>query len=206
MNQAGLTRAERTFVVVFMLLFAALCTFGMIRYVNRDNVWTPIVHPTQERAVEIVAISRLLQPYVRTEQGNLYFCSGSTWQDSCRPITPAELPINLIPGRWQTCKPVFPTLPALPGQPVATLDVGQCQEGRTYARLVILSDGTIWKWARNFSWVPGFATGSIAVASLLVGWLLSLTIVRVRRYLRSPVPEVKTKPKAPPPKDGLKLH
>lgn len=200
MNKVGLTRAERSFVVVFALLFAALGAFGMIRYVNRDNVWTPIVYPTQERAVEIVAISRLLQPYVLTEQGNLYFCSGGAWQDTCRQITKAELPINAIPGRWQTCQPVFPTLPALPGEPVSTLDVGQCQEGRTYARLVILGDGTIWRWQRNFSWVAGFGTASIAIASLFLGWLLGLAAVQARRYLRSPIPKVK-----PIAKDGQRL-
>jgi hypothetical protein len=57
-----------------------------------------------------------------------------------------------------------------------------------------LSDGTIWKWQRNFSWVPGFALGSIIVASLLLGVLLGITAVRVRRYLRSPIPQVKTPP------------
>ncbi len=192
MKQAGLTWVELILLIAITLLFAALFTFGMYRYVNRDNVWVPIVYPAQEKAVEIVAVSRLLQPYVRTSQGNLYFCSGSNWTDACQPITKSQLPMIPIPGRWQTCKPVFPTLPALPGLPVTTLDVGQCQEGRTYARLVILSDGTIWKWQRNFSWVNGFAVGSIAVASLMVGALLGLAAVRMRRYLQSPIPQVKT--------------
>ena len=125
---------------------------------------------------------------MQTESGSLYFCSGSGWQDACKPITQADLPIIPIPGRWQTCRPVFPTLPALPGQPAATLDVGQCQEGRTYARLVILQDGTIWRWQRNFSWVSGFALASVAVATLLVGALIGIVIVRIRRYLRTPVP------------------
>ena len=195
MQKTGLTRLELIIVVVVTLVFSALCTLGMIAYLNRDNRWVPIVYPTQEKAVEIVAVSRLLQPYVRTEAGNLYFCSGSTWQDACRPITKAELPVIAIPGRWQTCKPVFPALPALPGQAATTLDVGQCQEGRTYARLVILQDGSIWKWQRNFSWVAGFALGSILVASLILGALIGFAIVLIRRYLRTPVPDATGGPK-----------
>ena len=77
-----------------------------------------------------------------------------------------------------------------------SLDLGQCQEGRTYARLVILGDGSIWKWQRNFSWVAGFALGSIVVASLIVGALMGFAIVLVRRYLRTPIPEVTGGPKA----------
>jgi hypothetical protein len=195
MNKTGFTRAELIIILVVTLVFTALCTAGMAAYVNRDNRWFPVVHPTQEKAVEIVAVTRLLQPYVRTAGGNLYFCSGSSWQDACRPVTQADLPVNRIPGRWQTCKPVFPRLPALPGEPVNTLDVGQCQEGRTYARLVVLGDGTIWKWQRNFSWVNGFALSSIAVASLFLGFLIGLAIVLVRRYLRTPIPQATATPK-----------
>jgi hypothetical protein len=195
MNKTRFTRAERIILGGVTLVFAALLTLGMAAYLNRDNRWFPIVHPTDARAVEIVAVTRLLQPYVRTDAGNYYFCSGSTWQDTCRPVAQTDLPVNPIPGRWQTCTPVFPTLPALPGEAVNTLDVGQCQEGRTYARLAVLADGTIWKWQRNFSWVAGFALGSVAVASLLAGALIGLAIVLVRRYLRSPVPEIPPAPK-----------
>lgn len=196
MKKTGLTRAELAIVILVTFIITALCTAGMVAYVNRDNRWVPIVFPTQDKAVEIVAVSRLLQPYVRTNQGAYYFCSGNTWQDACREITKSDLPINPIPGRWQTCKPVFPALPALPGEAVNTLDVGQCQEGRTYARLAILSDGSIWKWQRNFSWVNGFAVASIFAASLIVGVVLSLAIVRVRRYLQTPLPGAKKDPKA----------
>lgn len=195
MKKSSLTRGELAIIVVVTFVVTALCTAGMIAYLNRDNVWVPIVYPTQDKATEIVAVSRLLQPYVRTADGKYYFCSGSGWQDTCREISQADLPVNSIPGRWQTCKPVFPTLPTLPGEAVNTLDVGQCQEGRTYARLVILSDGTIWKWQRNFSWVNGFAVGSVAIASFFMGLLLSVVIVLAWRYLRSPVPGATDKPK-----------
>lgn len=195
MKKSGLTRTELIIVIVVTLVVTVLGAAGMAAYNNRDNRWTPIVYPTQEKAVEIVAVTRLLQPYVRTTQGNLYFCSGSTWQDTCRPITQADLPIITVPGRWQTCKPEFPALPALPGQPVTTLDVGQCQEGRTYARLVVLEDGTIWKWQRTFSWVNGFALASIVVASFFLGLVIGLAIVWVRRYLQTPGPGTKEGPK-----------
>lgn len=189
MQKPSLTRGELILVVLVTLAVTLLGAVGMLAYNNRDNRWVPLVYPTQEKAVEIVAVSRLLQPYVRTQAGNLYFCSGNTWQDACKAITQKELPVNPIPGRWQTCQPVMPRLPALPGQPVNTLDLGQCQEGRTYARLVILDDGTIWKWQRNFSWVNGFALASIVVASFFLGLLAGLVIVWVRRYLRTPAPE-----------------
>ncbi len=204
MTKTGFTRTELIIVIVVTLVFTALCTAGMAAYNNRDNRWVQIVNPTQEKAVQFVAVSRLLQPYIRTESGSLYFCSGNTWQDSCKPITQAELPMIPIPGRWQTCKPVFPRLPALAGQPVTTLDLGQCQEGRTYARLVILSDGTIWKWQRNFSWVNGFALASIVVASALIGFLIGLAIVLVRRYFQTPVPQVTAVPKVTEPAPRVK--
>lgn len=204
MNKTGFTRAELIIIIVVTLVVTAVCAAGMAAYNNRDNRWVQIVSPTQEKAVGIVAVSRLLQPYVQTESGSFYFCSGSTWQDSCKPITQADVPVNPIPGRWQTCKPVFPRLPALAGEPVNTLDVGQCQEGRTYARLVVLGDGTIWKWQRNFSWVNGFALASITVASALIGFLIGLAAVLVRRYLRTPIPKVAVAPKVTEPAPRVK--
>ncbi len=189
MKTTGFNRTELILVIVVTLVVTAVGTLGMLAYNNRDNRWVPIVHPTEDKAAEIVAVSRLLQPYVRTASGRYYFCSGSTWQDACKTIAQADLPVNPIPGRWQTCKPVLPALPPLPGRPVSTLDVGQCQEGRTYARLVVLEDGTIWKWQRTFSWVNGFALASIVVASFFLGILIALVIVWLRRYLHAPVPE-----------------
>jgi hypothetical protein len=207
MKKTGLTRAEFIIVVIVTLVFTVLGAIGMSLYNNRDNHWVQIVHPTQDKAIEIVAISRLLQPYVRTESGSLYFCSGNGWQDTCTAIKPVDLPMLPIPGRWQTCKPVFPKLPALPGTPVNTLDVGQCQEGRTYARLVVLEDGTVWKWQRTFSWVNGFALASIVVASFFVGLLIGLVVIWVRRYLQSPIPEPPPAPKGPKPANpGTRVH
>jgi hypothetical protein len=200
-KKSVLTRTELIITGVTTLVVAAIFTFGMYRYVNRDNRWTPIVAPKNEKTVEIVAVTRLLQPYVKTDAGNYYFCSGGDWDDSCRPVQIAELPVNKIPGRWQTCAPAIPAgLPPLRAEPVNTLDLGQCQEGRTYARLVVLSDGSIWKWQRNFSWVNEFALVSVILWGVLLGALLGLAIVWARRYLSSPEPEIAqpaTKPASP---------
>lgn len=191
MKKPALAPSELIIVVASALVVGAVLTFLMLRYVNRDNRWTPIVAPKGEKTVEIVAVTRLLQPYVKTETGAYYFCSGSEWDDSCRPTQIADLPVYRIPGRWQTCAPAIPArLPPLRAEPVNTLDVGQCQEGRTYARLVVLSDGSIWKWQRNFSWVNRFAVGSVAVWGVVLGALAGLAIVWARRYLRQPAPEV----------------
>lgn len=190
MKKAALTRNEKMIVVVAALLVGALFTLLMTLYVNRDNRWLRIVSPKDQRAIEIVAVTRLLQPYVKTDAGNYFFCSGGEWTDSCRPVSAGDLPVNKIPGRWQTCAPQLPALPPLPAAAVSTLDVGQCQEGRTYARLAILEDGTIWKWQRTFSWVNGFATVSAAAWGLTLGALAGWGIVRLRRYLREPVPTI----------------
>jgi hypothetical protein len=192
MNKSRLSTRERVVVAAVALVFTGLCTAGMLAYLGRDNRWFAIVSPKNEKAVEIVAVTRLLQPYVRTDAGNYFWCTGNTWQDSCRQIAAGDVPTSKIPGRWQTCQPEFPALPPLSRQVVDSLDVGQCQEGRTYARLVVLDDGTIWKWQRTFSWVNGFALGSTIVWSLLIGAVGGLALVRVRRYLGTPIPEAPT--------------
>jgi hypothetical protein len=186
-KKPALTRTEFAIVLVAMLVVAGALTFAMVLYVNRDNRWMRVASPVDEKAVEFMAVTRLLQPYVKTDAGNTYFCSGGEWDDSCRQVDISELPVSKIPGRWQTCQPQIPTLQPLPAEPVATLDVGQCQEGRTYARLVILEDGTIWKWQRNFSWVNGFAVVSALLWGLVLGGLIGAGIVWARRYLSAPV-------------------
>ena len=208
MKKPALARSEIIIVLVTALVVTASGAFAMYRYVNRDNRWTPIVAPKGEKATEIVSVTRLLQPYVRTEAGNYYFCSGGAWDDSCRPTKTADLPVNKIPGRWQTCAPAIPArLPPLRAPVVNALDLGQCQEGRTYARLAVLADGSIWKWQRNYSWVNGFALASMVVWAALLGSLLGLAIVWARRYLRSPVPVApKPLPKPASPDKSRRLH
>lgn len=196
MKKTPLTRGEILTIVLIALAFAALCGVAMNAYLNRDNRWFRIVSPTDEKAVEIMAVTRLLQPYVRTASGNLFFCSGGTWRDKCEQVTAAEVPVNKVPERWLSCAPDLPPLPPLPGAIAHSLAVGQCQEAKTYAKLVILEDGSIWKWQRTFSWVNKFALGSVLTYALMFGALGGYVFVWVRRYLRTPVPQPKSGSKA----------
>jgi len=129
-----------------------------------------------------------MMPYVKTSQGNLYFCSGSSWRDSCQPITAAELPTTKVHPRWLTCPPPFPETPPLPGPVVDAIEAGQCAEARTYSKVILLSDGSLWLWRRTFSWVEPFTVGTAALLGLVLGWALGGFIIRTRRYLRSPLP------------------
>lgn len=192
MKKSPYTRGEILAIILIALVFGALCGLAMNAYLNRDNRWFRIVSPTNEKAVEIVAVTRLLQPYVRTEPGNLFFCSGGTWRDTCEQVTESEIPINRVPPRWLTCTPELPPLPPLPGNVAHSLEVGQCQESRTYAKLIILDDGSIWKWQRSFSWVNSFALASVITYAIILGAIGGVVFVQVRRYLRTPVPKPKT--------------
>ena len=55
---------------------------------------------------------------------------------------------------------------------------------------MILADGTIWRWQRTFSWVNGFAFASGLFWSVVLGILIGIALVRVRRYLSTPIPEI----------------
>jgi hypothetical protein len=188
MKNTRFNRGELILIAGITLVFAALSALGLRAYLERDNRWVHVVSPTEARAVETVAVSRLLQPYVRTDQGTYFFCSGTTWRDTCEPIDEARLPAAAVPPRWQMCEPDLPELPAPPGEVVHSLDFARCQEARTYARLIILADGSIWRWQRSFSWVNGFAFASGVFWSLVLGMLVGIGAVRVQRYLNSPIP------------------
>jgi len=195
MKKVPYSRAEVLILLLVTLVVTALAALGMRAYQNRDNRWVRIVSPSGEKAVEIVAVTRLLQPYVRTQEGNIHFCTGSAWNDTCNRVDAAQVPVNRVPARWLSCPPELPTLPPLPGEVVHALEVGQCQEGRTYSKLVILDDGSIWQWKRTFSWVNGFALGSVIAYGILFGALLGVAVVYVRRGLLKPIPPVNTGPK-----------
>lgn len=195
MKKVPYSRAEVLILLLVTLVVTALAALGMRAYQNRDNRWVRIVSPSGEKAVEIVAVTRLLQPYVRTQEGNIHFCTGSAWNDTCNRVDAAQVPVNRVPARWLSCPPELPTLPPLPGAIAHALEVGQCQEGRTYSKLVILDDGSIWQWKRTFSWVNGFALGSVIAYGILFGALLGLVAVHSRRALAGPIP---------PPKAGSK--
>ncbi len=93
MKKTSLTRGEILTIALIALVFTALCGVAMNAYLNRDNRWFRIVSPTDEQAVEIMAVTRLLQPYVRTASGNLFFCSGGTWRDTCEQVTARALAV-----------------------------------------------------------------------------------------------------------------
>jgi len=67
--------------------------------------------------------------------------SGITWRDTCEQVTAAEIPVNKVPRAGLRVAPELPELPPLPGNIAHSLAVGQCQEARNYAKLVILDDG-----------------------------------------------------------------
>lgn len=191
MKSTRFSRGEFILIAAITLAFAALSALGLRAYLERDNRWVRIVSPTDAKAVETVAVSRLLQPYVRTDQGTYYFCSGTTWRDTCAPVDETRLPATAVPPRWQTCAPDLPQLPEPPGEIVHSLDFARCQEARIYARIIILTDGSIWRWQRSFSWVNGFAFASGVFWSLVIGGLIGVGVVLLRRYLKTPVPGAK---------------
>ena len=73
MKKTPYSRVEVLILLAVTLIVAVLAALGMRAYQNRDNRWIRIVSPTGEKAVEIMAVTRLLQPYVRTQEGNFYF-------------------------------------------------------------------------------------------------------------------------------------
>lgn len=187
MSNTRFSKGELAAILAITLCVTVLAALALRAYLDRDNRWDQIASPANEKAVEIVAVTRLLQPYVRTEQGNVYRCNGNTWRDTCEIVE--SLPWPLIPPRWETCVPDIPALPPLSGEVVHSLDFAHCEEARTYARLVILDDGTIWRWQRTFSWVNGFAFASGLAATALLAFGAAVGLVYLRRYLNTPIPE-----------------
>ena len=164
------SRRETLFILAAGLVGALLAALAMTWYLNRDNRWFRLVSPPGETPAQIVALDRKLSPYVRTQQGNLYLCSGHTWRDACRPVTAEELPRTELHPQWNTCGKELPPLPAAPGVVVDAIEAGRCFEASTFSKVVILDDGSLWQWRRTFSWVnpfvwvtgtdPGAAVGS----------------------------------------------
>lgn len=187
-NPTPYTRREKLILILVALAAAALAALAMSWYHGRSHRWMRIVSPADETVTEIVAVNRAMMPYVKTAQGNLYFCSGSSWRDACQPITPAELPINNIHPKWLTCPPPFPETPPAPGEIVDAVEAGQCAEARTYSKVILLRDGSLWLWRRTYSWVEPFTVGTAGLLGLLLGWAFGVFFINTRRYLRTPIP------------------
>ena len=81
------SRRETLFILAAGVVGALLAALVMTWYLNRDNRWFRLVSPPGETPAQIVALDRKLSPYVRTQQGNLYLCSGHTWRDACHTVT-----------------------------------------------------------------------------------------------------------------------
>ncbi len=160
----------------------------MVWYHNNTHRWVKLVSPPGEAVTEIVAVNRAVLPYVKTDQGNLYFCSGGSWRDRCTPITEAELPRTKLHPKWLTCPPPFPETPPLSGEVVDAIEAGQCTEARSYSKVVLLRDGSLWLWRRTYSWVAPFTIWTASMLGLGLGWGLGVLIINTRRYLRTPMP------------------
>ncbi len=176
-------RDEAIIVVACALALGVLAALGMWQYLNRDNRWVRIVQPPGETISEIIAADRGLNAYVRTRQGNLFLCGGSSWRDACRTIPATELPAAELPARWRTCDGPFPNLPPPPGVVVDALEAGQCSAASTYSKLILLNDGSLWQWRRTFSWANPFAGVVGVILGLSLGAAIGAVVVKLRRYL-----------------------
>jgi hypothetical protein len=178
-------RSDVLVVIVATVAGAVLSALFMTWYLNRDNHWTALVFPTGEQAVKIVAVDRLLRPYVQTDAGNLYLCGGNSWRDICQPVPPAQLPAERVPVRWTTCDGPFPPTPLLPGEVVDSVEGGRCSEAQTFGKVALLADGTLWQWQRTYTWWNNFGAGACIIIGIGLGALAGVVIVWLRRYLRS---------------------
>jgi hypothetical protein len=180
------SRRETLFIIAAGVIGALLAALAMTWYLNRDNRWFRLVSPPDETPVQIVALDRKLSPYVRTQQGNLYLCSGRTWRDACRPVAPEELPPTELHPQWNTCGKELPPVPAAPGTVVDSVEAGRCFEASTFSKVVILADGSLWQWQRTISWVNPFVWVTGTVLGLVIGLIAGAFLVKLRRALRDP--------------------
>lgn len=179
-------RRHDTFTLVLMILAGAyLGALAMNGHYNRAHPWNRVMTPVNETVTEIVALNDALMPYVRTQQGNLYLCSGSNQPDACMPSAPAELPASAVPPSWLTCPPPFPQTPPLLGTVVEAIEAGQCAETKTYAKVIRMDDGTVWQWRRTYSGAEPFTVVLAALVGMGIGLVSGLLTVRMRGYLRS---------------------
>lgn len=179
-----LRRLDRLVIVLAALAGALLSLLLGNWYFNRDDRWTRIVSPQDEKPVEILAVDRGLNLYVRTQEGNVYLCGGNSWRDVCHKAAAADVPVVSTPAQWRTCSGPFPTVPAAPGAIVDSIEVGRCLEATTYSKLVVLDDGTLWQWQRTFSWVNAFARTILVVLGLGIGFAVGGFVVKLWRALR----------------------
>jgi len=177
------SRHELSIIVLVALATALVAALALAWYFSRDNRWYRVVSPPNEAVTQIVALDRGLNAYVRTRQGNLYLCGGTTWRDACRQASTDEVPVNKVPLQWLTCGTPFPAVPPAPGVVIDAIEVGRCSGAATYSKLIVLENGSLWQWRRTFSWVNGFAWASGVVAAAMLGMVGGMGVVKLRRYL-----------------------
>jgi len=180
------SRRETLFIIAAGIVGMLLAALAMTWYLNRDNRWFRLVSPQNETPVQIIALDRKLSPYIRTQQGNLYLCSGHTWRDACRQVTAEELPPTELHPQWTSCNGSLPVTPAPPGVVADSVEAARCFEASTYSKVVILDDGSLWQWRRTFSWVNPFVWVTGTILGLGLGLVAGLFLVRLRRALREP--------------------
>ena len=180
------SRRETLFILAAGVVGALLAALAMTWYLNRDNRWFRLVAPPGETPAQIVALDRKLSPYVRTQQGNLFLCSGHTWRDACRPVTAEELPRTELHPQWNTCGRELPPLPVAPGVVIDAVEAGRCFEASTFSKVIILEDGSLWQWRRTYSWVNPFVRVTGIILGLGMGLAAGLFLVKLRRALRDP--------------------
>lgn len=178
------TRNEKLTIFFIALAGTLLSALALAWYFNRDNRWIRLVSPPNEKAVQILALDRALNAYVKTSQGNIYLCGGNTWRDTCRKVPASDVPIIKVPGLWLTCSGDFPPLPPAPGAVVDEIAVGRCTGANVYSKLIVLSDGSLWQWRRTFSWVNPFAMITGIALGLGLSTTAGIGVIRLRRYLR----------------------
>jgi|GEM_PF-1815348 len=183
-KRSSYNRKEIPVIVIAAVSGALICTLAMSWYLNRDNRWFRLISPSDETATEIVALDRGLNPYVRTQQGHLYLCTGATWRATCRQVTPEELPTTKVHPQWSSCGSTFPQTPVPPGTVVDSIEAGRCSEAATYGKVVLLNDGTLWEWSRTFSWVNQFALVTSTILGVGLGIAVEKVIAKIGRILR----------------------
>jgi hypothetical protein len=178
------SRRETLFIIAAGLVGMLLAALAMTWYLNREDRWFRLVSPPDETPAQIIALDRKLSPYVRTQQGNLFLCSGHTWRDACRQVTAQEVPATELHPQWNSCGSGFPSLPALPGVAIDSMEAARCFEASTYSKIVILDDGSLWQWRRTYSWVNPFIWVTGVILGLLLGLAAGFFLVKLRRALR----------------------
>ena len=166
-EHAPYTRSDILIVVIATLAGAILSALFMTWYLNRDNRWQAIVFPTNEKAVKIIAVDRLLRPYVQTEGGRPLSLRRRHRRDACQRFRPPYCPRDRCHCAGRPATPRSRKRLLL-GSVVDAVEGGRCSEAQTYGKVVLLEDGTLWRWQRTYTWWNRLPPAP--VSSWVSGW------------------------------------